>query len=87
MRCLAVTINSVMSRADHDDEAVVLQLAKPAHDVAARAVLPKLFLGVACGHENGIMAVDVVPALQRHIERPRAVGQRFPGRSFHSVLE
>src|SRR6516164_2552160 len=47
MGCLAVTINSMMSRADHDDEAVMLQLAKPAHDVAACAVLPKLFLGIA----------------------------------------
>src|SRR6516162_1864242 len=87
MRRSAVTINSMMSRADHDNEAVMLQLAKPAHDVAACAVLPKLFLGIACGDVNGILALDVVPALQCHIERPRAVGQRFPGRSFHRVLE
>src|SRR5262249_372286 len=47
----------------------------------------KLFLGIACGDVNGILELFVVPALQRHIERPRAVGQRFPGRSFHRVLE
>src|SRR5690348_846843 len=37
MRCLAVT---VMSRADHDNEAVMLQLAKPAHDICACAIPP-----------------------------------------------
>jgi hypothetical protein len=52
----AVTINSMVSRADHDNEAVMLQLAKPEHDVGADAVLPKLGFSIARGHINGILA-------------------------------
>jgi len=49
----------MMSWADHDNEAVMLQLAKPAHDVAACAVLPKLFLGITCGHVNGTRVTEL----------------------------
>ena len=52
MGCFAVAVNAVVSGADLDDEAVMLQLAKPQRDVVAVAMSAKFFLGVARRDKN-----------------------------------
>src|SRR5262249_23771650 len=49
MGCLAVAVNAMVGGADHDNEAVMLKLAKPQHNAVPVTVLPKLFLSVARG--------------------------------------
>src|SRR6516164_11380617 len=56
MRRFAVAVNAVVGWADHDNEAVMLKLSKPTHDVTAGAVLPKFFLGVARRDINGVLS-------------------------------
>jgi hypothetical protein len=77
-----VAVNAVVGWADHDNEAVMLKLAKPTHDVTAGAVPPKFFFGIARRDINGVLSCEVVVTAERDIERPRAWDSAFQAAVF-----
>ena len=50
-----MTVDAVVSRANHSNEAVIIQLAEPTSYVVAVAVRTKFFCSVAGGEINGVL--------------------------------
>src|SRR5580704_6242668 len=77
-RSSAPAFHAKVARCDHDDEAVVLQLAEPSPHIIAVAVRAEFFNCGAGRQIDPALQQCVIPATKRNVERPGAMRQRAP---------